>query len=345
MENIGGNALVIKEVNINLVRKTLKAKGQATKQQIAKATGLSFVTVGTVLRHLIKQNEVLEAELTPSNGGRPAQQYRYNDNFALALILFPYEMDRRIIIHSAIVKLSGQCVYETDTEVEGIDLKIFERTIESLLASHPAIQVIGFGHPGVEESGKIIVSDYKMLVGTSFTEHFNTLYQVPVIMENDVNAAVIGFAKRRKLADDCTLIYLYFPDRHPPGAGIFINGKLFKGKRNYAGEITTIPLDITWDETLYHSFDAICEAIARLIATICSILNPDKIVLNGNFLSKSHISAITQKCDTRLPQNIVPVIFLSDNFIADYQSGLIVQTFDQLEPDVALTRKKHMEVQ
>jgi hypothetical protein len=342
MKDISGNALVIKEININLVRKTLKAKGLATKQQIAKETGLSLVTVGTVLQHLIHQKEVFESELSPSNGGRPAQQYRFNDNFAHVLIVFPYEADGRIIIRSTIVNLSGQCIYETDTAVEVIDLKSFERIIEPLFTAYPAIQVIGFGQPGVDENGKVITSDYKMLIGTAFTEHFSVLYQVPVILENDVNAAVIGFAKRRKLPKDSVLIYLYFPDKHPPGAGIFINGGLFKGKSNFAGEISTIPLDVIWNETLYSSFDLLCETITKLIITICSILNPHRVVLNGNFLGETHIATVTHHCNTRLPQNIAPIIQLSDNFVSDYQSGLIVQTLTQLEPDIKLTSEKNL---
>ena len=73
MENIGGNAIIIKEININFVRKILKMKGQGTKQEIAKETGLSFVTVGTALQHLLSQNEIFETKLAQSSGGRPAQ--------------------------------------------------------------------------------------------------------------------------------------------------------------------------------------------------------------------------------------------------------------------------------
>lgn len=340
MESISGNALVIKEININLVRKALKVKGLATKQQIAKATGLSLVTVGTVLQFLLKQNEVFASELSPSSGGRPAQQYRYNSDFAFALVLFPYESTGRITIHSAVVNLSAQCVYESDTEVENIDFKCFEEIIEPLLAAYPAIRVLGFGHPGIEDEGKIILSDYKMLIGSPFTEHFSTLYGMPVVMENDVNCAVTGFAKRKKLLEDCTLVYLYFPDLYQPGAGIFINGRLFKGKRNFAGEVGSLPFDLAWGKDLYASFDPLCEAIYTLILTICCILDPDRVVLNGSFLTQDHIAAITRKCREGLPRNIVPVISLSDNFVSDYQNGLAAQTLEQLEPDIRLTRTK-----
>lgn len=344
MKDISGNALVMKEINTNLVRKALKAKRVATKQQISTETGLSLVTVGTVLQYLVQQNEVFESALSPSSGGRPAQQYCYNADFAHALIIFPYEKDERIVVRSSIVNLSGQCIYTADTTVGAINLETFEGIIEPLLNTYPAIQVIGFGNPGVEEGGKIIVSDYKKLIGTSLSGHFSSLFQVPVIVENDVNAAVIGFARRQQLTSDSIMVYLYFPDHHPPGAGIFIHGGLFKGRKNFAGEVNLLPLDIQWSDSLYSSFDELCKAITKLIVSFCGILNPDSIVLNGSFLSESHLRTIIQHCSAALPQNIVPTIQLSDNFISDYQTGLIVQSLAQLEPDLQITRTKSMEV-
>lgn len=60
MKNIGGNAVIIKEININLVKELLKNKGQATKQEIAKESGLSFVTVGSALQHLLQKMRFLK---------------------------------------------------------------------------------------------------------------------------------------------------------------------------------------------------------------------------------------------------------------------------------------------
>lgn len=339
MKNIGGNSLVIKEININLVRKALKSKRKATKQEIANSTGLSIVTVGTVLQHLLEENEVFESELCSSSGGRPAKKYKYNENFALTLIIFPYEMNEKIIINSSIVNLSGKYLYESDLEVKDVDLKIFEDIIELLLKDYPEIQAIGFGHPGIEVDGQIILSDYKMLRETYFTKHFSNLYKLPVIIENDVNAAVIGFGNRKKIDSNNTLVYIYFPDQHPPGAGVFINGKLFKGRRNFAGEIATMPLGITWNKDLYNSFEDLCEATTKLIVSISSILNPDTVVLNGSFLTSAHIEIISEKCRKSLPKNIVPIIVLSDNFIEDYKNGLAVQALDLLEPEIVLERK------
>jgi hypothetical protein len=338
MENIGGNAIVIRQVNENLVRKVLKERERATKRQIADTTGLSIVTVGTVLQHLMQTNEVFEIGVAASNGGRPAREYKYNQDYALALILFPVEKVGSIYIHTTVVNLAGDCVYETDVTVKRINLQNFEQIIDKCIHEFPCIEAIGFGLPGTELEGKMIVSDYGDLLDMDFVEHFRNRYQKPITIENDVNAAVIGFSNRMQLATDSTIVYLFFPERFPPGAGIFLNGQLYKGRRNFAGEVANIPLGINWfDLSLLTTFDLLCDAISKLTVAVCSVLNPDFVVLYGNFLNRNHTSVVTQECRTQLPQSVLPTILLSDNFETDYLQGMIVQTLSTLTPNLQLT--------
>ncbi|MCL6604467.1 MAG: ROK family protein [Paenibacillus sp.] len=339
VENIGGNALVIKEININLVRRVLKEKKQATKRQIADITGLSNVTVGTMLQHLVNQNEVHEAGLSSSSGGRPAQEYIYNKDYALALIMFPFEKEGSILIHYTVVNLFGHCVHEADVQVESVNLGSFEHIMDPIVEAYPTIGALGFGLPGAEYEGKMIVSDYEALLGISVTEYFKNRYQIPVVMENDVNAAVIGFCKRTQAASDSAVVYLYFPERFPPGAGIYINGKLYKGKRSFAGEVANIPLGIPWgDASLLTSFDLLCEAISKLTVAVSSVLNPDTVVLYGSFLGSKHVHAITELCSTKLPVSAMPRVLLTEDFAADYLEGMIVRTLGTLEPNLQLTK-------
>lgn len=339
MNTITGNSLVIKEVNINLVRIALKELGQTTKQQIASATGLSTVTVGTVLQQLISQNEAFEVELSSSSGGRPAHQFKYNADYAHALILFPVEANGVIKIHSVIVNLLREIIYKKDWTVLSVDLVAFEKIIDELLLSYPNIQSIGFGLPGAEYGGKVIVSDYKELLNVSIIEHFSSKYKKSVIMENDVNAAVIGYCKRKQISTESSVVYIYFPEHYPPGAGIFINGKLYKGKSNFAGEVSNIPLGIDWtDRNLYTSINRVSEGIAKLIIAVSSTLNPNIMVLYSDFLVNDHITGLLENCRSYLPQNSLPEIHLSENFSEDYLSGMIVQTLKTIESNIILSR-------
>ena len=337
MKDMGGNALMIKEINTGLVRRLLKERKRATKREIAEATGLSVVTVSAVLEDLARQGEAIgEDELIPSGGGRPARSYRYNFDFAHAAILYPRDDDGGSGVRYAVIDLKGRPVHEGETGVEQVDLSSLEGILTPLIDADSRIRAIGLGHPGVELGHKIIVSDCEMLLGTSPASYLESLYHLPVIVENDVNCAAVGFGEGTRSG---ALVYLYFPDRRPPGAGIIIDGMLYKGKGNFAGEVKSVPLGIEWNQGLYRSFGPFCEAAARLIAGISSVLNPELGVISGSFIGKSHIAAIMARCHDLLPPEILPVVFLSETFFEDYQRGLGRRTLGLLAPGIALAEK------
>ena len=331
------NALVMKEINIHLVRTVLKTKVEATKHEIAQATGLSSVTVGTILKKLMENNEVFDAGLADSMGGRPAQLFRFNENHAHILVLFTHERNGLDILYVRVANLIGDCIYEHETSLSDIDLHTFEPYIADALEDYPTIQAIGFGLPGVELDGKIEWMDYQALGGTEFVAHYHERYQLPVMVENDVNAAIVGYCKRNEIEETATL-YLYFPGKYPPGGGIQINDELFKRYRNYAGEIAAMPLDIDWqDPALYTSPERINAAIAKVIAAISMLLNPESVVLFGTFLSDDHLSVIRQHCVERLPFNSIPYVYLASNFTLDYQQGMIEETLALLSPQISIS--------
>lgn len=337
MKDMGGNAPMIKEINTDLVRRTLKDRKRSTVRQIAQTTGLSIVTVTAVLQELTARNEVMEeADLVPSGGGRPARGYRYNYDFRHAAILYPREDQAHMMIHSAVINLAGQPVSESDTAVDRIDLSCLESILSPMIAADPRIRAIGLGHPGVELDKKIIVSDCEMLLGTSPASYLESRYHLPVVVENDVNCAAAGFGEGK---DPGVLVYLYFSDRRPPGAGIIIDGMLYKGKANFAGEVKSIPLGIEWNQDLYRSSDSFCQAAARLITAVSSVLNPELVVVNGGFIELSHIAAIMEYCHDLLPPEILPIIFRSDTFMADYQRGLSKRTLALLASGLTLINK------
>ena len=237
--NLSGNALKMREVNTNLVRKSLKTMSQATKQQIAEAAGLSTVTVATIIQELLETNEIFEVNQAPSSGGRPAHQFRFNENFAHVLTLFTHEQNGQDLLHIRVANLYGECVKAQDVVLEDIRLESFIPWVDACLLEYPSIKAIGFGLPGLEVNGRIVVLDYPALVGERLSEFYANRYNLPVIFENDVNAAAAGYCKRKGIQSEAAVIYAYFPKKYPPGAGIYLDGKIYKGFSNYAGEISS----------------------------------------------------------------------------------------------------------
>ncbi len=338
MTPISGNALTMKEININLVRRALKAQRQATKHQIAAATGISTVTVGSILQDLMAANEAFPAGFAASSGGRPAQIFRFNENHAHVLILFTHEQNGLDMLYLRVVNLFGACIHEEDTPLDTIDLRTFEPPIDTALEAHPSIQAIGFGLPGVVMDGSFQSGDYPGLVGVALLPHYAARYGRPVILENDVNAASVGHVKHAQIDSPAALVYFYFPQKYRPGAGICINGMLYRGLNNYAGEIGDLPSDVDWlDPALYADAAKVSDAIARLVIMTSSLLNPHSIVLAGDFLTDAHLAIIQRHCAAQLAPNARPPIHLARDFTLDYQRGMIAETLALLEPEISIS--------
>lgn len=332
------NALVMKEINTNLVRRTLKLKREATKMQIAAATGLSTVTVATILQKLIEDNMAFDAGSVASLGGRPAQLFRFNENHAHVLVLFTHQHADRDMLYIRVANLSGECVYASDRALNDIHLHSFEEAVEAALQEYPSIRALGFGLPGIELGGKVLGADYPALTDTAFVDHYQQRYHLPVIIENDVNAASVGYCRRHHIESEAATLYLYFPQKYPPGGGIYISGQIYKGFSHYAGEVAGMPLGIDWhDASLYESPERVCEAIATLIVVSSMLLNPQNVILYGTFLSDEHLHAIQRRCATRQPFNSLPQITLATDFALDYQNGIIEQTLALLEPQIPIS--------
>ena len=328
----------MKEINIHLVRRTLKEMREATKQQIAEATGLSTVTVATILHQLIEESRVIDAGFIASAGGRPAQRFRFNENHSHVLVLFTHERDGQDVLYVRVANLNGAAVYEVETPLAEINLHTCEPYIDAALQAYASIAAIGFGLPGVEFGGQVLGADYPALTGTAFLAHYQARYHLPMIFENDVNAACVGYCRRNQIASEAATMYLYFPQKYAPGGGIYIDGKLYRGFSNYAGEVAGMPLGINWlDPALYTSPERVCEAIATLIEAISLLLNPQSVILYGAFLTDTHLDDIRQRCAARQPANSIPHLSLATDFTLDFQNGIIEEALALLEPQFPIS--------
>jgi len=66
------------------------------------------VTVSTILQKLVDDQVAVKANLVASMGGRPAQQFRFNENYAHVLILFTHEQDGIDTLYLRVVNLFGE---------------------------------------------------------------------------------------------------------------------------------------------------------------------------------------------------------------------------------------------
>lgn len=322
MLSVPATSLNVKEVNSLLIYRTLRATGSATGQEISRETGLSIVTVNTILQDFVSTNIAMDAGQIPSNGGRPARVYRFNERYHLVLAVFTREIGGVNSVCVRLADLNGTVIESFDEPLRGETLAAIEAVVDPVMERNPAVRAISFGLPGIELDGSIVALDYPDLVGVPLVAHFTERYGCTVLFENDVNAAVYGRSLDTDAAE--SEAYLYFPAKYPPGAGIRIDGRIIKGKRNFAGEVGHLPLDIPWgDALLVNSFDRIVDAVSRVVASITAVIAPESVVLFGEFLNDRHLEAVVERCAVLLPDGMVPEISLSANFSHDFERGLV----------------------
>ncbi|MDD3430148.1 MAG: ROK family protein [Oscillospiraceae bacterium] len=331
-----GNALTMKEVNRGLVQNALQSLKRATKKQLAQHTGLSVVTVNSVLKQLILQKEVFEEHTVPSAGGRPAQLYCYNPNNRYIAVLFGHMLNTYCTLELRVYNLFKECVFAASEETQEVHIESFVSMLDSA-AERYTIAAIGFGLPGAEENGNIYLNDFQAIVGVEFLNYYHVKYQVPVVYENDLNAAVLGYYST--MAQPVSnVVGICFPATCPPGAGIVIDGKIYKGSHNFAGEVSNVPVGVDWNTLDYANLEAVQAAVAKLTAAVCSILAPQKIILYGTFFTPQVCMAVTTQCVQQLNHLFVPEIEFSRNFIRHFEIGIAKHTLEQMEPTLVLSR-------
>lgn len=314
-----GNSNLLRTLNTHAVRQALKAEGLATKARLAQLTGLSTVTVNTALEQLTQAGEAALDALVPSNGGRPARRYRFCADHRAVLAL--YIRERRL--HIQVADLYGTCLHQEEEGLGRADGARFRPVVERLLERFPAIGALSFGIPGVVRAGLVMAGDHPGLAGVNLEEEYRCRYGLPVAVENDVNLAVLGYVQARP--DYRSVAYLYFPEQDAPGAGVVLHGALCPGAHCLAGEIGPLPPGVDWQGLNRGDVRAVCRGIADVVRSYACILDPERIVLYGAFLSGTHLETIAGFCREGLALGLQPELVLAENFEGDYGRGTVAR--------------------
>ncbi|WP_413378307.1 ROK family protein [Paenibacillus taichungensis] len=326
------NAYLMKEININHVRQVMKRVETATKPQLASLTKLSVVTVNSLVKELCDLGELFEDEMVPSNGGRPALTYRYNYDFSLALVMYINEKQGQDLITATVINLEDNMVFREEYTMPTFDQKHFYEIIGNVLTQHASIKVIGIGIPGQTVNGEIKVSSHQQLEGIRMIEDLEAQFGLPVMVENDVNAAISGYCAKKELDEDQCVIGIYFPTQYPPGMGIYMDGKVIKGKLGMAGEVKYLPMGIDWYKLVEK--ETFVATVCKMIQTVNAILAPDQVVIYQKMVEEDAVVQAWQKYQADLSMPSYPDVILIDSFREDFEAGMRWLTLKSLEPDL-----------
>lgn len=228
----------LKNENINAIRHCFYDQSIHTKNQLSQMTGISLSAVTNVLQHLLKTQEIKRVDDARSTGGRKSKQYILNQDHAyIGMIIFKktkddYRCQLKIVDLFSKVLLEKEIVKKKDGLID------FEKCIKTIL-KNKNVKVLVISIPGVSEGGVIKECDFRHFENIDLGKAIRKYTDIPVVLENDMNIAVIGLSLQYPTIKN--MAFLYQPAKEEFGCGILIFGKLYNGFRHAAGELKYLP--------------------------------------------------------------------------------------------------------
>lgn len=326
MSEVISNPKDIKKVILRGIRTTLLERGSATKVELSEQLGISFPTISKFLSQMEKDGEIISVGLDDSSGGRRAKRYSYNPEYMLGLAIFLEGTGTNYSIFNCLGEQKEEG--EAPSVLKDGNLDSLTNCIENLVMKYPKISSIAIGVPGAVDKGRIFyIPGYEQFQNYDLKGYYEDHFSIPVVVENDMNAAVLGYNNHRAVKDKESLIYLY-TGQNGPGAGIMINGDVVRGSTFFSGEVQFVPQydHRNFGQALVNGSGHIKEekeidAVSRLVASFVAIINPHTFIFSNKDVDKETLIKITKGSSKYIPLEHLPELTVSD-WKQDYLYGL-----------------------
>lgn len=242
-----GSQASLRAANVRRVLRAVRARGVLSQAEIARATGLSPASVSNIVKDLSALGVV---EVTPGiRGGRRAQEVRVRPEQGLVLGLdFGHRHIRAAIADLRYNVLDNQhepCdVGAAETSALAIAEQMVTRMLAGLGRPVSDIRAAGVGLPAPLPSDGSPLDSWPVLPGWSSIDLQQRLGErlgVPVHADNDANLGARGeliFGSGRN-----TTNLTYIKASTGLGAGLVMDGKVYRGFSGSAGEIGHLTVD------------------------------------------------------------------------------------------------------
>jgi predicted NBD/HSP70 family sugar kinase len=223
--------------NRALVLQTLYRAGSVSRADLARATGLTRVTISDLVAQLIGDDLIVElGQREDARPGKPATLLDINRSGFQILGL---DLSDHAVLRGGVLDLDGHILERREVGLDGasgsavVD-KVIALTRELIAAAGAPILGVGVGSPGVVDLGGTVISapnlGWSDLPLQSLLENAIGL---PVLVANDANAAVLAEHSFGGALSDTMLVKV----GHGVGAGLLLGGTPLFGNRFAAGEI------------------------------------------------------------------------------------------------------------
>jgi predicted NBD/HSP70 family sugar kinase len=226
--------LIGRRRNLQAALQHVYREGVTTRASIARLTGVTRATASELVSQLVQDRLVREVGPGASSGGKPPTLLELNETGREILAI---DLSQRPF-RGALVDLSGTIRRRTGGRSERVrgreGLREVFRLVDSLVEEAAApILGVGVGTPGiVDDSGAVIEASNLEWHGVPLQRELMDRVRLPVKVANDAHVGALAEFGSHP-GDNVVLVKVGFGI----GAGIVVDGSLYRGDRPAAGEI------------------------------------------------------------------------------------------------------------
>src|SRR4030095_4070294 len=241
---------MLRLVNRRILLSILSDRQPISRAEIAKISGLNKATISTITSELLKDRSIIEdgSGRTTPIGGKPPTPLRLN---ALRFGLFGVDIraDETILALSDFNnRLVARLSFETTSDANSVLAKI-GKEITKLRAKHSDFidfAGIGVSLPGLVDShdGKFLISVVLPWRDVPVVQLLEKATRLPVVIDNSARCAALAEIWHSKAQYAHVRNLLYVGVSTGLACGVVIDGGLYRGGKNAAGQFGHIPIDL-----------------------------------------------------------------------------------------------------
>jgi glucokinase len=245
MQQSGYSPKLVREYNELNILRCIKQYGPISRAGIAKRFKISKAAVSEIVLDLLNVGFVFETgigESTRMGGRRPIMlEFNHESGYAIGVEIKRNSASVALGDLNAQLRSKYRIDFETGTNLNQVLQMIFEKI--HILQQEPWIRSsrpigIGVAIPGLinYERGMVVESDsLKGWQNVSIKQIFENEFKLETLIENDVKSSALAELHFGNARHAQNVIYMWIADGI--GAGLVINGQLYRGISASAGEV------------------------------------------------------------------------------------------------------------
>ena len=276
------------------VLKAVKNNPGISRPEISKQTGLTTVTVNSLVAELVERNLVLEGGHAESCGGRKAQTYIFNNDAFLVIGVNLRVGAGTVGISNLAGNEIADLVFFPLDNSHGVEetlqtiSEIIRRMLDEYGISRSRIKAIGVSAPGMISSKTGIIRSIPNLTlwkNVTIKEYLEESTGIPVFVDKDTNSALICLKLESSANQEKDMLLLAVDEG--VGSGVFLNGVVFHGLNESFGELGHTTVNINGPPCSCGNYGCV-----ELYASNRAIISEYIKVLEGNGADATDIKSL-----------------------------------------------------